>query len=105
MKALKRITLATFAGLILVGPCSGVWAEEPKSSQPEGGEATVKAPSAPVYKPPLRGAPGGRVGGGAGRILLAAWTAPIFIMMTLVATKLPHYVLFMWPALAVVSLA
>ena len=64
MKASNRITVATFAGLILLGPSSGAWAEEPKSSQPQGREATAKAPSAPVYKPPLRGAPGGRVGGG-----------------------------------------
>jgi 4-amino-4-deoxy-L-arabinose transferase-like glycosyltransferase len=32
--------------------------------------------------------------------LLIGWVVPIFIMMSLAATKLPHYVLFIWPALA-----
>jgi 4-amino-4-deoxy-L-arabinose transferase-like glycosyltransferase len=43
---------------------------------------------------------GGRVGGKYGRILLISWVVPIFIIMSLAATKLPHYILFIWPALA-----
>src|SRR5262249_44535388 len=64
MKTSTRITLAALATLILLDPCSALWADEPKNSQPQEREATAKAPSVPVYKPPLRGAPGGRVGGG-----------------------------------------
>lgn len=43
---------------------------------------------------------GRRVGGSYFRSLFVAWTATILLFMTLVATKLPHYILFIWPALA-----
>jgi 4-amino-4-deoxy-L-arabinose transferase-like glycosyltransferase len=43
---------------------------------------------------------GGRVGGPTGRTLLIGWIVPIFIIMTLAATKLPHYILFIWPGLS-----
>jgi len=43
---------------------------------------------------------GGRIGGKYGRIFLISWIAPTFIIMSLAATKLPHYILFIWPALA-----
>ncbi len=43
---------------------------------------------------------GGRVGGKYGRIFLIGWVVPTFIIMSLAATKLPHYILFIWPALA-----
>jgi 4-amino-4-deoxy-L-arabinose transferase-like glycosyltransferase len=43
---------------------------------------------------------GGRVGGGRGRALLVGWVALPFVMFTVVATKLPHYILPLWPALA-----
>ncbi|HLX09278.1 MAG TPA: glycosyltransferase family 39 protein [Thermoanaerobaculia bacterium] len=43
---------------------------------------------------------GGRIGGERGRALLIGWTVPTFALMTLVATRLPHYVLPAWPALA-----
>jgi len=43
---------------------------------------------------------GGRIGGKYGRILLFSWIGPAFIIMSLAATKLPHYILFIWPALA-----
>lgn len=33
--------------------------------------------------------------------LFIAWCATILIFMTLVATKLPHYILFIWPAMAI----
>jgi hypothetical protein len=41
----------------------GAGAEQPKGS-PGGSADTKTAESTPVYKPPLRGSPGGRIGGG-----------------------------------------
>jgi 4-amino-4-deoxy-L-arabinose transferase-like glycosyltransferase len=41
-----------------------------------------------------------RVGAAHFRELFLAWVVSIVVIMTLVATKLPHYVLFTWPALA-----
>ena len=46
---------------------------------------------------------GKRVGGQYFRALLIGWVVPIVIIMTLAATKLPHYVLFIWPALALAT--
>jgi 4-amino-4-deoxy-L-arabinose transferase-like glycosyltransferase len=43
---------------------------------------------------------GGRLGGERGRALLIGWVVPTFALMTLVATRLPHYLLPAWPALA-----
>ena len=43
---------------------------------------------------------GGRIGGKNGRILLLSWIVPAFVIMSLAATKLPHYILFIWPAIA-----
>jgi 4-amino-4-deoxy-L-arabinose transferase-like glycosyltransferase len=43
---------------------------------------------------------GGRIGGRNGRAFLLGWIAPPLIIMTLAATKLPHYIIFIWPALA-----
>jgi 4-amino-4-deoxy-L-arabinose transferase-like glycosyltransferase len=45
----------------------------------------------------------GRLGSPPLRVLLLAWIIPIFIIMSLAATKLPHYILFIWPALALTS--
>jgi 4-amino-4-deoxy-L-arabinose transferase-like glycosyltransferase len=42
----------------------------------------------------------GRVGGVHFRELFLAWVVSIVVIMTLVATKLPHYILFTWPAMA-----
>jgi len=42
----------------------------------------------------------GRIGGQPCRALLISWMLSVFIIMTLVITKLPHYVLFIWPAMA-----
>lgn len=42
----------------------------------------------------------GRIGGLPCRALLISWMLSVFIIMTLVITKLPHYVLFIWPAMA-----
>ena len=59
MKAFRAVALTLVAGLVAVGmPVLPGAAEEPKTGTPT---TTVNAP---VYKPPLRGAPGGRVGGG-----------------------------------------
>jgi 4-amino-4-deoxy-L-arabinose transferase-like glycosyltransferase len=41
-----------------------------------------------------------RVGGTHFRELFLAWVVSIVVIMTLVATKLPHYILFTWPAMA-----
>lgn len=43
---------------------------------------------------------GGRVGGPRLKALLVGWVAPVFLMFTAIATKLPHYLLPVWPALA-----
>lgn len=43
---------------------------------------------------------GGRTGGADGRAFLLGWIVPTFALMTLVSTKLPHYILPIWPALA-----
>lgn len=43
---------------------------------------------------------GGRIGGAKARAFLISWAAPWFLLVTLVATKLPHYLLPIWPALA-----
>jgi 4-amino-4-deoxy-L-arabinose transferase-like glycosyltransferase len=42
----------------------------------------------------------GRVCGKFTRTLLIGWFVPTFIIMSLISTKLPHYILFTWPALA-----
>jgi len=46
---------------------------------------------------------GDRLGMGEIRPYLLAWIFPTLILMTLVITKLPHYILPIWPALALVS--
>jgi 4-amino-4-deoxy-L-arabinose transferase-like glycosyltransferase len=43
---------------------------------------------------------GRRVGPAHFRELFLAWVVSVVVLMTLVATKLPHYILFTWPALA-----
>ncbi len=43
---------------------------------------------------------GRRVGAAHFRELFLAWLVSIVAIMTLVATKLPHYILFTWPAMA-----
>lgn len=48
---------------------------------------------------------GHRLGDLRARALLVAWIVPCFVLMTLVPTKLPHYVLPIWPGLAVASAA
>lgn len=48
---------------------------------------------------------GRRIGTPASRALLWAWIAPTFLMMSLFATKLPHYILPIFPPLAIASAA
>jgi 4-amino-4-deoxy-L-arabinose transferase-like glycosyltransferase len=43
---------------------------------------------------------GGRLSEQNCRLLLISWVVSIFTIMTLAVTKLPHYILFIWPALA-----
>jgi Domain of Unknown Function (DUF928) len=61
MKAYSAASSALVAGLVALGASAlpGAAQETKSGTQP----TTVAAP-APVYKPPLRGAPAGRVGGG-----------------------------------------
>jgi 4-amino-4-deoxy-L-arabinose transferase-like glycosyltransferase len=44
----------------------------------------------------------GRVGGHLGRRFFLGWIVPPFVVMSLAATKLPHYIVFLWPALALI---
>ncbi len=37
------------------------------------------------------------------RVILLTWIISIVIMMTFAATKLPHYIIFVWPALALLA--
>ncbi len=48
---------------------------------------------------------GRRIGGPRARALLISWIASTFVLMTLAATKLPHYIAFIWPALAIATAA
>ncbi len=53
----------------------------------------------------LSAAAGNRLGGPRVRAVLLSWIVPIPIIMTLAATKLPHYILFIWPGLALATAA
>ena len=48
---------------------------------------------------------GGRLGGRTARELVLGWVLPIIVLMTFVATKLPHYVILAFPALAILTAA
>ncbi|MEM7681129.1 MAG: glycosyltransferase family 39 protein [Planctomycetota bacterium] len=48
---------------------------------------------------------GKRLCGKVGRALLWGWLVPTFVLMSLVATKLPHYVFPMFPGLAIAAAA
>lgn len=65
MNLLKRVALT---GILVALPLSALGASESTPAQAEKAPKTVKATKAvktsPVYKPPLRGAPAGRIGGG-----------------------------------------
>ena len=64
MTTLLRIAAASLVGLTLI--TSAVWSrsDEQKRTEGKGREVASNDTSAPVYKPPMRGSPGGRVGGG-----------------------------------------
>jgi hypothetical protein len=68
MNALKLTGLASLVVLVMAFPNLGSAQDNKDAPQAPRGESQPKAatPTAavPVYKPPLRGAPGGRVGGG-----------------------------------------
>jgi 4-amino-4-deoxy-L-arabinose transferase-like glycosyltransferase len=44
----------------------------------------------------------GRIGDRLGRRFFLGWIVPPFVVMSLAATKLPHYIVFLWPALALI---
>ncbi len=46
---------------------------------------------------------GGRLGGKTFRAMAIGWFVPMFVLMSLVATKLPHYILPVFPALALAA--
>ena len=48
---------------------------------------------------------GNRLGGSRLRAVLLGWIVPVPILMTFAATKLPHYILFIWPGLALATAA
>jgi len=48
---------------------------------------------------------GRRLADGRVRVLLVAWAVPTFVLMSLIATKLPHYILPIYPALALAASA
>jgi 4-amino-4-deoxy-L-arabinose transferase-like glycosyltransferase len=48
---------------------------------------------------------GNRLGMKPSKNLLLSWTISIVVIMSLAATKLPHYIIFIWPALALPSAA
>jgi len=58
MKTLTRLLLAVLIALL---PLSAAAADD---AQEKATNATTTTPASPVYKPPLRGAPAGRIGGG-----------------------------------------
>ena len=70
MNTLKVAAIISLSALVLVTPVSPAGSEEKKrptyESEPRESQTRAVATAAvvPVYKPPLRGAPGGRVGGG-----------------------------------------
>jgi len=48
---------------------------------------------------------GNRLGLKPGKKILLVWIISIVIIMSLAATKLPHYIIFIWPALALIAAA
>src|SRR5262245_58427668 len=68
MNSLKLTGLASLVVLAMVFPNLSSAQDKKDAPQAPRGESQPKAatltPAVPVYQPPLRGAPGGRVGGG-----------------------------------------
>jgi 4-amino-4-deoxy-L-arabinose transferase-like glycosyltransferase len=46
---------------------------------------------------------GKRIGNAGARNILLSWIIVTVVLMTIAATKLPHYILFAWPAMAVMT--
>ena len=46
---------------------------------------------------------GKRIGNAGTRNILLSWIIVTVVLMTIAATKLPHYILFAWPAMAVMT--
>ncbi|HSF01684.1 MAG TPA: DUF928 domain-containing protein, partial [Solirubrobacterales bacterium] len=63
MKAATTLALIVFSTVALHLPLPGHAQEKPREQPQSSAQGQVLA-SAPVYKPPLRGAPRGRIGGG-----------------------------------------
>jgi len=61
MRRSGRIVLIGLGGLTVLLPVSSALSEEAKE---QGTKTSTASVATPVYKPPLRGAPGGRIGGG-----------------------------------------
>ncbi|HKA40696.1 MAG TPA: DUF928 domain-containing protein [Burkholderiales bacterium] len=70
MSKSRAITMLPVMALVITLPLHGLAQEKRETPQPPPAAEPAKPPAAsassavPVYKPPLRGAPGGRVGGG-----------------------------------------
>ncbi len=64
MNTLKVVAAISLAALALGTLAPPARSQEIKPTRPESRTQATTGPSVPVYNPPLRGAPGGRVGGG-----------------------------------------
>ena len=66
IRRLRNLALISLGGLLLFPVASGMSQEKPAVSQEKKEPDKKPATTAvmPVYRPPIRGAPGGRVGGG-----------------------------------------
>lgn len=56
-----------------------------------------------LYLVPALGGTSAAPPGQPGRRIALAWALPVIVLMSLVATKLPHYILPVWPALALLA--
>jgi Domain of Unknown Function (DUF928) len=86
MTPCKLATALLMAGLILGVPFSGSGADTPQKKSDQAGDVSKKITSTspvPVYKPPVRGAPGGRVGGGTRGIAGARAIDQTFVLSVL----------------------
>ncbi|MEX0776064.1 MAG: glycosyltransferase family 39 protein [Phycisphaeraceae bacterium] len=72
-----------------------------------GGRLRIGGGHKPGHASPLAwpGSPRGEGAATSLRLILLAWIIPIFLVMTLIVTKLAHYILPIWPALAVLAAA
>ena len=61
MEVMTRATLVSLANILVLSPLAAE--SQTRAPAPPAG-SQVSSPPSPVYTPPLRGAPGGRIGGG-----------------------------------------